>query len=117
MQGRHFARLIGYDVAMRFQFSTRQILLATAFIAITCGGIVAYRKITGPFVREAALPWLVLGTHVALTSPLWVPGLFVAYGIAGRRALSTRVVVIFALVEVGAVFLSSQAARWIELLH
>src|ERR1051326_7318834 len=34
-----------YDGGMRWQFSARQILLATAFIAITCGGFVAYKEI------------------------------------------------------------------------
>src|SRR5215467_11190425 len=85
-----FARLIGYDGGMRFQFSTQQILLATAFVAITCGGIVGFRYVQSWF-SSPALPWSLVWFYAAVATPLWMPSIFVAYAI-GRRSFATRLV-------------------------
>jgi hypothetical protein len=91
-----------------FQFSTRQILLATAFVAITCGGIVAYIKI----IYENEPVWRLISAQIMIFAPVWTPGLFVAYAI-GRRMFTTRLVVIFALMESLAVFISWGTWQWL----
>jgi len=113
--GRRFARLIGYDGGMRFQFSTQQILLATAFVAITCGGIVGFRYVQSWF-SSPALPWSLVWFYAAVATPLWMPSIFVAYAI-GRRSFATRLVVIFALIELAAVFISWGAWHWPPLVQ
>jgi hypothetical protein len=94
---------------MRFQFSTRQILLATAFAAITFSGI-------GGFTSTASFShvWILWpGFYAGVSAPLWMPIVFVAYAI-GRRSFTTSLVVIFALMEFAAVFISFAAWRWVR---
>ena len=93
---------------MRFQFSTRQILLATAFVAITCGGVGVYRQIG----YQPPVRWSIVVNHVAVSSPLWVPSLFFVYAI-GRRAFTTRLVVTFALMELLACIISYAWGHWL----
>ena len=104
-----FARLIGHDGGMRLQFSTRSILLATAFTAAVCGVVVAYRHL--PRARNYAFPWEVIALHFAFTAPLWIPGLFIAYAI-GRRKFTVWLVVAFVLTELVALILSWRIAPW-----
>ena len=108
------ARLIGYDGGMRFQFSTRQILLITAFVAIICGGTLAFRQTSKQWIRNGlaaclfdgqSLPWPYVAFYAAVPAPLWTPIVVVAYAI-GRRSFTTRFVVIFAAIEVVAIFMS-----------
>lgn len=96
---------------MRFQFSMRSILLATAFIAVICGTLVAYRYM---YVRqnywEPRLPF-----QLVLSAPLWIPFVFVAYAI-GRRTFTARFVATFAVIELAAIFLKWATSDWINAL-
>ena len=99
-QSCRFTRLIGYDVDMkRFQFGIRQILLAIALIAITCGAFAAYRNIWGP----PALRWPKVVWDFGVSAPFWALGLFIGYAI-GRRTFTAQLVVIFALTQLVALF-------------
>jgi len=108
--------------SMRFQFSTRQILLITAFVAIICGGTLAFRQTSKQWIRNGffaclfdgqSLPWPYVAFYAAVPAPLWTPVVFVAYAI-GRWSFTTRLVVIFAVIEVVAIFMSWGAWRWLH---
>jgi len=90
---------------MRFQFSTRQILLATVFVAITCSGVLTFRYGGTSFFEPTSLPWFYVGFYTLVTTSLWVPSIFIAYAI-GRRSFTTQLVVIFAVTELIAIFIS-----------
>ena len=98
-------------VVMKAQFSTRAILLATAFIAVACGAWVAYRHnyLQQP-LWEPPLP-----LPLVITAPLWIPFVFLAYAI-GRRTLTARFVVAFALIELAAVFFKWSTCDWMYAL-
>src|SRR5262245_35068486 len=100
---------------MKIQYSTQQILSANAFIAITCGALVAWKHRMGQyFPPERGIPWLHAAAYAAVGAPWWIPGLFLTYAIA-RRTLTARFVVIFALIELAAVFLSWASVEWLML--
>lgn len=82
---------------MKLQFSIASLLLAAAAIAITCGGIQAYRA---GYDEDAPDFWAWY-----MTSPPWVPAVFAAYA-AYRRSLTVRMVLVFALAEATAVILN-----------
>ena len=85
---------------MRFQFSTRQILLAIALVAITCGAFAAYRNIWGP----PAIKWSKVAWDFGCCAPFWTLGLFIGYAI-GQRTFTTRLVIVFALMQLVADFI------------
>jgi len=87
---------IGYNAAMKFQFSMSTLLLATTFAAITFGGILAYRQINA---YGYVLTWAQVAWHVGISSILWIPFVFLAYAV-GRRTLTLRIVVAFAFAEI-----------------
>src|SRR5262245_34625365 len=81
-------RLIGYDGGMQFKFSTREILLIAAFVAIICGGTLAFRQTSKQWIRNGffaclfdgqSLPWPYVAFYAAIAAPLWTPLIFVAY--------------------------------------
>jgi hypothetical protein len=77
---------------MTFQFSTSTMMLLTAFIAISLGGAM-------PLVRGMKpVDWEVAALGTAILSPLWVPVMFASYAI-GRRAVTPKVVALFAAIE------------------
>src|SRR5262245_32321146 len=93
---------------MRFQFSTRQILLATAFIAVICGGFVGY--IHAIEYKDWEKPWWTAGEHFIATASLWCPAVFVAFAI-GRRTFTARLVAACALTELAAVIVVTLLIR------
>src|SRR5882724_10036583 len=85
---------------MKPQFSTRALLLFTAFIAISAGGIIPiYRNLSEKVPVTRAIYWD--GYDAALLGPLLVPILFATYA-AGRRALNVKIVIAFAIAEAAA---------------
>ena len=80
---------------MRFQFSTQQILLAAAFVAITCASLVAYRHIVS---ADLLATWGIIGRHFSSTVTLWSPVLFAMYAIL-HRTFTARLVLSFALIH------------------
>jgi hypothetical protein len=82
---------------MRFQFSTRSLLLTTAIVAIICAGFTAWARI---FAGD--LPFLSTELYLGITCPLWTPIAFLAYAI-GRRTITARLVLAFTLAEAAAV--------------
>jgi len=81
---------------MRIQFGTWALLLGTAFAAICVGGTLPFWRELTDSDRGRMAP------HFAILSPILVPMLFVAYT-AGRKALTTKIVVAFAISEAVAV--------------
>lgn len=85
---------------MKFQFSTSTALLATAFVAVSAGGIAPYlRRMAADSggVPTERIAWELVQFISALT-PLLTPFLFAAYA-AGRRALTAKIVLAFAIAE------------------
>jgi hypothetical protein len=82
---------------MKFQFGTKTMLLATATIAITCAGVLAYRPIWSPYFIN-----LDLWTIFAWAAPLNVPLIFLGF-VLGRKKLSAQMVVAFAIAEAAAI--------------
>jgi hypothetical protein len=93
---------------MRFQFGTKAILLATAFVAIACGGYFALVRMGGSSLSE--LPQLLL--IAAIYGPLWLPFAFLGY-IIGWKSLTARTIIVFALSEAAAVGIH---ALWLKQL-
>ena len=93
---------------MRFQFSTRQILLVTAFVGVTCAALDWYRHMD--LQPREPLTWAELGLFSVVTIPIWVPGLFVAYAI-GRRKFTGGLVIVFAITEVASAVLAVGALK------
>ena len=85
-------------------------LLATAFIAIACGGSVSVLKMIvsvgggPPGVVSSQLVVEVL-VSMGIYCPFWWPLVFLGY-IVGRWAFNTRIVIVFAVTEAAAVGLS-----------
>jgi hypothetical protein len=84
------------------QFSTHTLLKATAFVAICCGAIAfAAKCILGEFVKYGVGEGRSL-LYMAITclgySTFWIPVVFASYWI-GRKDLSWRVVIVFAIVQ------------------
>jgi hypothetical protein len=88
---------------MRFRFATSTLLLIVAAVAISCGGMIGWGKIEG----QIAFGRILLFT--LLVSPLWLPFAFFAFAV-GRRVLTARMVLVFAIAEGAAVGIS----YWIE---
>ena len=95
---------------MKFQFGTKAVLLATAFIAITCGGWIGVLKMivggSGGFYGDSALqliPGVLVG--MGIYCGFWWPLVFLGY-VVGRWAFNTRIVIVFAVSEAAAVGLS-----------
>src|SRR5262245_20389924 len=89
----------------RFQFSTRHILLATAFIAVICGTSAWYGHILREWYTPGPVQWRVFGARTVVTVPLWIPVVFVGYAI-GRRSFTAQSVVIFAIIQLFAIVLT-----------
>ena len=85
---------------MKFQFTARTMMLATGFLAIVMAGYgLAWQR----FARHEATrdaTWLLKLTFwgVAAYGPFWIPLTFVVYTL-GRRALTVRMVIAFAIIE------------------
>jgi uncharacterized membrane protein len=82
---------------MKLQFSTSSLLIAIGFIAITIGGILAVYR-----AYSFADPLAVVVALFVVQSPLWMPMVFLGY-VAGRRKMTFKVLIAFALVQTGAV--------------
>ncbi len=83
---------------MKLQFSTASLLLATTFIAIAAGGMVPFWQALAPN-EHAFVAYL-----LEALSPVIIPFLFVAFAL-GRRALTVRIVIAFAIGEGAAIAL------------
>ena len=83
---------------MRFQFSTKTLLLAITVTSITCCAMLFWwRSVTHGYNSFwKAVEWYLID------SLLWFPAIFVAFAI-GRRALTVRMVICFAVAEAIAV--------------
>jgi hypothetical protein len=78
-----------------FQFTTSQILTATAFCGIALGGSTgAWRYIES---HLANTPWRLFWI-MQETSPFWVPIAAFAFA-AGYRKITIRMTVVFAIIE------------------
>lgn len=79
---------------MRFQFSMKTILLVFVVFAISCAAILFWsiRVVPGGISFWRTIEWLLINSFV------WVPAIFTAYAI-GRRALTARMVICFAIAE------------------
>jgi hypothetical protein len=87
--GRRWGRIM----AMRFQFGTAAIFIAIAFIAITLAGGLAV------FSAYQPANWTIVAiAFFVVQSPFWVPMVFLAYA-AGRRTMSVRILIAFAIAE------------------
>lgn len=85
---------------MRFQFSTRVILLVVAIVAIGCGSIITFNK---QFWSARGWQWSDMGYLAIYGLIFWLPAIFVAYAI-GRRRLTVSLVVLLALAELVTLF-------------
>jgi hypothetical protein len=83
------------------RFSTSTLLLSVAVAAVSFGGSVA------AWGRKIQARYFFVG--VGLDAPLWLPITFVAFAV-GRKALTVRMVVAFAVAEAAAVAF----AHWLE---
>jgi hypothetical protein len=81
---------------MKPQFGTSALLLATAFAAICASGMLPYWRESTPH------DWAYLGWLLPLMTPILFPFLFLAYAL-GRRALTAKIVLAFAISEAAAV--------------
>jgi hypothetical protein len=79
------------------KFSTTTLLLATAFVAITCAACIGWWKLVYHDLREGN-PLLVSLLSLTVFAPIWLPIAFLAYAI-GRRRLFVWLVVVFAIVQ------------------
>lgn len=86
---------------MNFQFKTSTALLGTAFVGICTAGMGAALMVISPNGPSYLAEWKewqgILGS-VAIAAPVFVPAVFLAY-MAGRRAVTTRTIVAFAIAE------------------
>ncbi len=81
---------------MRPQFSLRTMLLATAACGIALAGAICFHRFS-VLQDDLGLNYLLLLSAV-LGSPAWVPMAYACY-LAGRRELSVRSLLVFAVVE------------------
>jgi hypothetical protein len=82
---------------MRFQFGTKAILLATAFVAIACSGLICLHRLT---LYHSNSPWIAIN-YGLLGAPIWIPVVFASNAI-GRRQITFGMLIGFALAEVAA---------------
>ena len=95
---------------MRFQFGTSAILLCTAFVAISLGsGLSVWKSAIGVHPGYAVTD---VTKALLLLSPYWLPSVFAAYAL-GRRELSWRLVILFALAEVAVVAVAIIRNAWL----
>lgn len=85
-----------------FRYNIRTLLLVTAFAAVALFGTTFNLKQSPSLARDFIL---LLGYF----SPTWVPFVFAAYAL-GRRSLSAKLVIAFAIVEGIALYAMSWAA-------
>jgi hypothetical protein len=86
-------------MSLRFQFGTSTLLLATAFAGICLTGMGAAIKVISPNGVSADLQeWRWVIAELCLAGPFYLPAIFIAYAL-GRRALTARAVLAFALLE------------------
>ena len=71
-------------------------LLATALVAITCGGVLVVRTIWSP------IPFNRILLQFLADAPLWVPVAFVAFAF-GRKELTVPMTIAFALMQAVAI--------------
>lgn len=90
------------QLAGGFRYSIREVMLLTAFAAVSLGGTILNLKESPSMGREFIL---MLGYF----SPTWVPFVFAAFAL-GQRSLSTKVMITFAIVEGIAIYVMSWAA-------
>jgi hypothetical protein len=97
---------------MKFQFGTREVLLGTAFVAITCGGWMGLLKMDNDDPLELIPQMLAM---LVVYGPLWLPFVFLAYSI-GRWRFNTRMIIVFAVSEAATVGLAYWLAHhwWLE---
>jgi hypothetical protein len=92
----------GMMSGVKLQFSTRSLLLATAFVAIACGSFGGWWQIDGAKDPGSVHIYVyVLGFMM----PVWLPLVFIGYAI-GRKRLSVPLVLIFAVAQALAVGLA-----------
>jgi hypothetical protein len=85
---------------MKLQFGIKEILLATAVVAIACSGVLGVRGLaSSAATSESAYKEMLI--VLVCGAPLWVPFAFVAFAI-GRKRLSVVMVIAFAFVEAAA---------------
>jgi len=94
---------------MKFQFGTSSLLLATAFIGIGLAGTAATSRFLEDKYLSSPFPPSYLGMKVSLVAsylfvvgPVWLPAAFASYAV-GRRALTAKILFVFAIAEVLAV--------------
>jgi hypothetical protein len=96
---------------MKLQIGTKAMLLATAVVAIACGGILAAERILGGGVSgPTSLARLIMVFGVS--SPVWLPVAFTAFAI-GRKKLTVAMVLIFAIGEALSVGIVYSVLTWI----
>ncbi len=84
------------------QFTIRSLLLGTAFVAVTLGGIVAHIVLIESEVPATGLhlkEWL---ENTILASPFWAPIVIAAFSI-GRRSLTTTTLVYLVAAQAAAI--------------
>jgi hypothetical protein len=91
------------------QFSIRLLLLLTAILAITFGGIIGWVRVES---RTAPIDLKFIAATIGMTAPLWMPLVFLAYA-AGRRAISVWLVVALGMSVAAAIGLKYLALLWI----
>ena len=84
---------------MKFQFSTKAIMLATAIVAIACGGVLVVRTIWSP---DDTVPFHLILLEFVANAPIWTPVAFVAFAF-GRKKLTVPMTIGFALMEAAAI--------------
>ncbi len=85
----------------QFQFGTKSILLATAVVAITCGGVIATGRIWRPG-GLSPIPYDRILLMFLANAPIWTPVVFVAFAL-GRKKLTVPMTIAFALMEAAAI--------------
>lgn len=90
-------------VGMKFQFSIKAILLATAFIAIALGGLYGWNDIMRRTLEPKGgkvMPVSLMQMWIDLrwSSPFWLPLAFLGYA-TGRRTLTLSIIIPFAMSE------------------
>jgi hypothetical protein len=90
---------------MKLQFGTRPLFFTAAFVAIALCGFFYWEKFTG--IPGTDKLWNLRRACMALgmLSPLWVPLAFLSFAV-GRKALSARMMIGLAVLEVAAIGIS-----------
>jgi hypothetical protein len=84
--------------AMKYQFTTKTLLLGTSVAAITCGGIFGWSNMVGHIPTP---PFEQIQFQLEFIAPIIGPLIFAAFAI-GRRSLSVSMAIAFALIEAAA---------------